>query len=184
MLYNQEEGCDIRHVPLSIAPFFFLQKWARIALGLPFLCWFLWVGAGQMQSHVPCCWWHLAALAGTSLLPGPEPGPASPLLPTWETPLVINFIMRFSKKFSREREEFQPHTSQLLCRAAETPVMLPGFSCCSAKAPAGHWSYNISLLSQSHLPLLSSGPKTLTFLSCSLQLVLPVLRIALLTSSL
>lgn len=60
-------------------------------------------------------WWHLTALAGTALLPGPEPGPASPhLLPAAHLAnLVANFIMSFSKKFSRERDEIQPLSSSI-----------------------------------------------------------------------
>lgn len=124
MFYNQEEGCDIRQVPLSTGPFFSLWDCPfRAAQGAA-----SWAAAEPRPSlpvapHSPRRCRGQDRHSHTALL-----------LPSGEIALAINFIIRFSKKFSREREEFQPLTSQQLCQAAESPVKLLGVTSRSAKA--------------------------------------------------
>lgn len=85
-------------------------------------------------------WWHLTALAGTSLLPGPEPGPASPrLLPAAHLANGTGGKLHnelFQEVFQRKGWD---SATQLLHQAAEPPAMLMGSSSCSAKAAGGHW---------------------------------------------
>lgn len=79
------------------------------------------------------------ALAGTPLLPGPEPGPASPhLLPAAHLANGTGGKLHnelFQEVFQRKGRD---SATQLLHQAAEPPAMLMGSSSCSAKAPGGH----------------------------------------------
>lgn len=184
MLCNQKEGCDVRHAPLPVAPFFFLAKMDQDSSGIA-LSLLIWVSGSRAAAepcplllvapHSPC--WDLAAARARARTSIPTPPHCCP--PGKRTcHKLYNEV--FKEVFQRKGRVLQ-----FLCPAAETPVMLPGFISCSAKAPASHWSPRTALLlSQSHVPHLSSGPNTSTCLGRSLQLVLPALYITLLTSSL
>lgn len=137
MLCNQKEGCDVRHAPLPVAPFFFLAKMDQDSSGIA-LSLLIWVSGSRAAAepcplllvapHSPC--WDLAAARARARTSIPTPPHCCP--PGKRTcHKLYNEV--FKEVFQRKGRVLQ-----FLCPAAETPVMLPGFISCSAKAPASH----------------------------------------------